>query len=98
MMATVVRWSVVVWVWWGWRPVVMTVWWWSVATVRHGAEGKATPPLSPWVRALMFVVGFFAVVVGVGIVVVAEERVVTSLVFEVGDEVPEGTRLVVVSN
>ena len=46
--------------------------------------------LSPWIWTLVFII------VGVAFAAVGEPRVLTALVFKVGDEVPEGSRLVIV--
>lgn len=62
----------------------------------RATKWEPSPSLSPWVWA--FVVAVVVVfVVGVVATAVGEHRMRPALVFEIGDEVPEGTSLVVIS-
>jgi hypothetical protein len=62
----------------------------STTTVWDRTEWESSPALRPWICAFSILV--------LGITTVAEEGVVRALLFHAGDEVPEGTGLVVVTD
>lgn len=60
--------------------------------VRERTKREASPPLSPWILRLLVRGGVVR-----GLAPVAKERMGRALLLQVGDEVPEGSCLVVVS-
>lgn len=70
--------------------------WTVAATVWERSPWRSGPTLGPWVTATLVLVvrGLASVVVMVGGVVVASD----ALFLKAGDKVPEGRRLIVVSD